>query len=121
MTYCPQHARVGEALHLLQRQMNFGNSNNPLIHSAFLYSLSCASNEAFDAIKSIQNQKLTLCNYFNLGLLFRKKGQYDHAYYIFSDLVNRIEVFFSNSNREVTSKDLRLLILSKINLVKIRR
>jgi lipopolysaccharide biosynthesis regulator YciM len=62
---------------------------------------------------------LTLVNYFNLGLLCRKKGQLDRALRIFKELISKLENHLEQNDIIVSEKTEHILMLSRINVVKI--
>lgn len=45
-------------------------------------------------VKILQNKNLSLTNYYNLGLLFRKKGIFVRASQILSEIIHKIESHF---------------------------
>ena len=101
---------------MLQRHLNSVNAHNSLIHSAYIRCLNIFNGDIRDYVKSLQLKKMTLINYFNLGLLLKKKGIIDRSSEIFTELIHEIGQF-----EELSPMDSKLLLISKIHLIKIRQ
>ena len=92
-------------------------SNMELVHSAYLLLIgSTHLRTSKEVMRLLNNQQLSLNNYYNLAVWLRRQGENDKAMEIFVEVYSQLHSYLKEDDCKLTPKDHNLLALCRVNL-----